>query len=66
MEYHQKTMEKVQNKNRIPSARLQNWDYGHNGAYFMNICTANRNHYFGNSIETHLKASEIGKLAQHY
>ena len=28
-------MKKFQNKYRIPSARLQNWDYGANGAYFI-------------------------------
>lgn len=36
-----------QNKYRIESARLQNWDYGSNGAYFITICTKDRVHYFG-------------------
>jgi putative transposase len=39
--------EKYLNKYRIPSTRLQNWDYGANGAYFITICTANRVQYFG-------------------
>jgi len=30
-------MEKYQNKYRIPSARMQNWDYGANGAHFIII-----------------------------
>jgi len=38
---------KFQNKYRIPSARLRNWDYGANAAYFVTICTAGREHYFG-------------------
>jgi len=31
--------DKFQNRYRIPSARLQNWDYGSNAAYFITICT---------------------------
>lgn len=55
-------MKKFQNKYRIPSARLQNWDYGENGAYFITICTKNMACYFGDvvsgpSVETRLIAS---------
>ncbi len=32
-------MDKFQNKYRIPSTRLQNWDYGWNAPYFVTICT---------------------------
>ncbi len=45
-------MEKFNNKYRIPSARLQGYDYGSNGFYFVTICTKNRIHYFGNIVET--------------
>ena len=45
-------MEKFQNKYRIPSARLQNWDYGSNAAYFVTICTKNMEYFFGNIVET--------------
>jgi putative transposase len=38
--------EKYQGKYRIPSARLQNWDYGSDGAYFITICAKNRVHFF--------------------
>lgn len=41
-----------QNKYRIPSARLQNWDYGSNAMYFVTICTAHRECYFGEIVET--------------
>jgi putative transposase len=44
--------EKYQNKYRIPSARLQGYDYGQNGAYFITICTKNRIHYFGEIISS--------------
>ncbi len=40
-------MKKFQNKYRIPSARLQLWNYGSNAAYFITICTQNRAHFFG-------------------
>lgn len=36
-----------QNKYRIPSARLPTWNYGNEGMYFVTICTAQRQHYFG-------------------
>lgn len=56
-------MLKFQNKYRIPSARLQNWDYGANGAYFITICTDKMQHYFGTISECELKLNELGKLA---
>ena len=58
--------EKYKNKYRIPSARLQNWDYGWNGAYFITICTHNREHYFGKIINNKMELSEIGILAEKY
>lgn len=45
-------MDKFNNKYRIPSARLKNWDYGSNGAYFITICTHNRQHFFGKIVQT--------------
>jgi len=43
---------KYQNKYRISSTRLQNWDYGWNAPYFVTICTQNREYYFGDIVET--------------
>ena len=40
-------MKKFHNKHRIASARMQNWDYGRNAAYFITICTNNRELFFG-------------------
>lgn len=57
---------KFQNKYRIPSARLKNWDYGANGGYFITICTQNRKHFFGKIIEKQFIASEIGTLAEKF
>lgn len=63
--------EKYMNKYRIQSARLQNWDYGSNGAYFITICTANRLHYFGDVVQISesggiMQLTETGKLAQKF
>jgi putative transposase len=65
-------MKKFQNKYRIPSARLQNWDYGTNAAYFITICTQNREHFFGKIVQSivqselnaSLNESELGKIAE--
>ncbi len=59
-------MDKFRNKYRIPSARLQHWDYGTNGAYFITICTKNREHYFGNIINDEMQLNELGQLANQY
>ena len=56
--------EKFHNKYRIPSARLRNWDYGWNGLYFITICAASREHYFGVIENKNMVLSEIGKIAQ--
>ncbi len=53
---------KFQNKYRIPSARLPNWDYGSDAAYFVTICTKSREHYFGEIIDDKMQLSGIGKL----
>lgn len=56
-------MEKFQNKYRISSARLQGYNYGNVGMYFITICTANREHYFGEITDGKMKLSKIGVLA---
>ncbi len=56
--------DKYQNKYRIPSARLQNWDYRWNAPYFVTICTKNMDHYFGEIRDGVMDLSEIGKIAQ--
>ena len=58
--------EKYKNKYRIKSTRLQSWDYGCDGAYFITICTANRKHFFGNITDGKMNLSEIGKIAEKY
>lgn len=56
-------MDKFQNKYRIPSARLQHWDYRWAGAYFITICTKDRIHYFGKIENGNMILSNIGVIA---
>ncbi|MCB0726375.1 MAG: transposase [Ignavibacteriae bacterium] len=58
--------DKFKNKYRIESARLQSWDYGNNGAYFITICTKNREHFFGVITNEEMHLNETGKLADEY
>ena len=50
---------KFQNKYRISSARLQNWDYGWDALYYITICTANRECHFGEIAKREIKLSNI-------
>jgi len=43
-------MDKFLHKYRIASTRLQTWDYGSQGLYFITICTKNRQNYFGEIV----------------
>ena len=56
--------DKFRNKYRISSARLQNWDYSRNAAYFVTICTQGREHYFGNVVNGEMQLSAIGEIAE--
>jgi len=58
--------DKFKNKYRVPTTRLQNWDYSSNGYYFVTICTKDRKHYFGEITNNEMRLSEIGKIAQKY
>ncbi len=55
--------DKFQNKYRTSSIRLQNWDYGHAAAYFVTICTQNREYCFGEIVNGKMKLSGIGIIA---
>ncbi|MBK8723767.1 MAG: transposase [Saprospiraceae bacterium] len=59
-------MEKFKDKYRIPSSRLQTWDYGSNGSYFITICTKNREHFFGEIVDGEMQLNDIGKIAEQY
>jgi hypothetical protein len=55
--------DKYQNRYRIPSTRLQNWDYGWNAIYFVTICTKNRHHFFGEIAKGKMYLSPVGAIA---
>lgn len=54
---------KFQNKYRIESARLPNWDYGWNAAYFVTICTKNRICWFGDVVDGEMVLNDLGKIS---
>ena len=56
--------DKFRNKYRISSTRLQTWDYGNKGAYFITICTRNNVHFFGEIVDEQMQLNEIGKIAE--
>ncbi len=61
--------DKFQDKFRIQSARAQWWNYGWNASYFVTICTAHREHFFGeinNENQPVMQFSEIGRLAEKF
>ena len=55
-------MDKFKNKYRIASARLQNWDYGSPGLYFITICTKDREQYFGKIENDEMVLNELGLI----
>jgi REP element-mobilizing transposase RayT len=56
--------EKYKNKYRIPTARATWWDYNASGIYFVTICTAERQHYFGEIVQGVMRYSPIGAIAE--
>lgn len=56
-------MNKYKNKYRIASARAPFWDYGWNAAYFVTICTQNREYWFGNIVDGEMDLSAMGHIA---
>lgn len=55
--------DKYQNRYRIASTRLQDWDYSRDAAYFITICTKNRECCFGKIINDKMELSHLGILA---
>jgi REP element-mobilizing transposase RayT len=55
-----------QNKYRIESTRLPNYDYAANGCYFVTICTYRKHCYFGTIVNSQMQLSQVGKIAQRH
>jgi REP element-mobilizing transposase RayT len=58
--------DKFKNTYRIPTARWQEWDYGANAAYFVTICTAHMERFFGEIANGEMTLSQIGRTAHDY
>ncbi len=51
------------NKYRTQSTRLASWDYRSNAAYFITMCSRNKQPLFGSVIDGKMQLSSIGVLA---
>lgn len=58
--------EKFRGKYRINSARLKHWDYSSDAAYFITICTKDREHFFGEIENDQMKLNVLGKMAEKF
>jgi len=56
-------LKKYQNKYRTQSTRLQHWDYSWNAAYFVTLCSKNKQACFGQVINEQMQLSSLGILA---
>lgn len=57
-------MKKFRNKYRTESTRLPGWDYRNSGAYFITICTQNREHFFGDCQNGKMILTTAGMIVQ--
>ena len=55
-----------QDKYRIQTTRLQCWNYGADGYYFVTICTKNKIKYFGDMVDGEVLLSKIGQITKLY
>jgi REP element-mobilizing transposase RayT len=53
------------NKYRNDTLRLKYWDYSSEGAYFITICTKDREHFFGEIIHGKMILNQLGFVVQH-
>lgn len=56
------SQELFKDKYRVKSTRLRDFNYVSNGAYYVTICTKNRQHFFGEIVNGKMKLSEIGQI----
>ncbi len=59
-----KMVNKYQKKYRSTSARMQKYDYGQNGAYFVTICTKEKHCYFGDVRDGKVQLNDMGAIAE--
>jgi putative transposase len=54
----------IDQKRKRRSIRLQDYDYSQTGAYYITMCTRNRECLFGNVIDGQIQLNEIGQIVQ--
>jgi len=52
------------NTYRTESTRLQGWDYGEPGLYYVTICTKNMQNWFGEIVNDKTALNAIGKIVK--
>ena len=52
------------NKYRVESTRLKGWDYSSPAAYFITICTKNREWLFGDVVQKSMFLNNNGKIVE--
>jgi putative transposase len=57
-------MEKFKGKYHTGSIRLEGYDYSNNGAYFITICTQNKEKQFGTVTDEVMHENALGKLVR--
>jgi len=62
----EKMTEKFRNKYKIKSGRLSNFDYAQNGAYFVTICTKDKEYFFGEIKNGKMVLNDVGKIADEF
>ena len=53
---------KFRGQYRVQSTRLQHWDYSSEGAYFVTICTKDREYSLGEIVNDKMNYSRIGEI----
>ena len=57
-------MSKFNDKYRIETTRIKEYDYSNIGKYFVTICTHNRYQYFGKITNSEMKLNDCGIIAE--
>jgi REP element-mobilizing transposase RayT len=54
----------IVNRQKRRSIRLQSYDYSRAGAYYITVCTRNRECLFGNVVNGQMQLNEAGRILQ--
>jgi len=57
-------MTKFQNRYRVESTRLPDWDYSSRGWYFVTLCTKDKKCSLAHAVEGQIMLSDVGVIAE--